>query len=56
MLSEMGIATRVDPEQVVVASREIAALLGIEPRSHRANGATRNSVAGLAATNPSVPA
>jgi hydroxymethylglutaryl-CoA lyase len=56
MLAEMGIKTGVDPEQVIVASREIAALLGIEPRSHRANGATRNSVAGLAANNSSVPA
>lgn len=56
MLAEMGIKTGIDPEQVIVASREIAALLGIEPRSHRANGATRNSVAGLAANNSSVPA
>jgi hydroxymethylglutaryl-CoA lyase len=56
MLAEMGIKTGVDPEQVIVASREIAALLGVEPRSHRANGATRNSVAALAANNSSVPA
>jgi hydroxymethylglutaryl-CoA lyase len=56
MLAEMGIGTGIDPAQVIVASREIAAMLGIEPRSHRANGATRESVAELAATNSQVSA
>jgi hydroxymethylglutaryl-CoA lyase len=50
MLSEMGIATGIDPDRTVVASREIATLLGIEPKSHRANGATRGSVAETATT------
>jgi hydroxymethylglutaryl-CoA lyase len=50
MLSEMGIETGIDPDQAIVASREIAAMLGIEPRSHRANGATRGAVAETAAT------
>jgi hydroxymethylglutaryl-CoA lyase len=52
MLAEMGIETGVDPEQAVAASREISALLAIDPQSHRANGATRKSVAQLAATSP----
>jgi hydroxymethylglutaryl-CoA lyase len=50
MLSEMGIATGIDPDRTVAVSREIAGLLGIEPKSHRANGATRGSVAETAAT------
>jgi hydroxymethylglutaryl-CoA lyase len=50
MLSEMGILTDIDPERTVTVSREIAAMLGIEPNSHRANGATRGSVAETAAT------
>jgi catechol 2,3-dioxygenase-like lactoylglutathione lyase family enzyme len=52
MLEEMGIATGIDPEQAVALSREISALLGIDPQSHRANGATRKSVAELAGNNP----
>jgi hydroxymethylglutaryl-CoA lyase len=56
MLAEMGIGTGIDPAQVIVTSREIAVMLGIEPRSHRANGATRESVAGLAAANSQVSA
>lgn len=50
MLSEMGIETGIDPDQAIAASHEIAAMLGIEPRSHRANGATRGAVAETAAT------
>jgi hydroxymethylglutaryl-CoA lyase len=50
MLSEMGVLTGIDPERTVTVSREIAAMLGIEPNSHRANGATRGSVAETAAT------
>ena len=50
MLSEMGIETGIDPDQAIAASHEIAAMLGIEPRSHRANGATRGAVAEIAAT------
>jgi hydroxymethylglutaryl-CoA lyase len=54
MLAEMGIKTGIEPEQVVVASRDIAAILGIDPRSHRGNGATRQSVMDLATTNPNM--
>lgn len=50
MLSEMGIATGIDPDRTVAVSLEIAAMLGIEPKSHRANGATRGAVAETAAT------
>jgi hydroxymethylglutaryl-CoA lyase len=50
MLSEMGISTGIDPERTVAVSLQIAALLGIEPKSHRANGATRGAVAETAAT------
>ena len=46
MLAEMGIETGIDPGKTAALSLEIAGLLGIDPRSHRANGATRKSVAG----------
>jgi hydroxymethylglutaryl-CoA lyase len=52
MLSEMGIETAVDAERTVALSREIATLLGIDPQSHRANGATRKQVTELATTSP----
>lgn len=54
MLAEMGIETGLDPVQVVAASREISTLLGIDPQSHRANGATRRSVSELAASSPNM--
>jgi hydroxymethylglutaryl-CoA lyase len=54
MLSEMGIDTGIDPERTVAASREIATLLGIDPQSHRGNGATRKSVAELAIAHPNM--
>ena len=54
MLAEMGIETGIDPEQVVAASREIAGMLGIDPQSHRANGATRKSVTELASNSPNM--
>ena len=54
MLAEMGIETGIDPERTVALSREIAALLGIDPQSHRGNGATRRQVAELAVTNPNM--
>jgi hydroxymethylglutaryl-CoA lyase len=50
MLSEMGIVTGIDPDRTVAVSHKIAALLVIEPNSHRANGATRGAVAETAAT------
>ena len=52
MLSEMGIATGIDPLAAVEAAHEIAALLGIEARSHRASGATRSEVMKMGATDP----
>lgn len=52
MLAEMGIATGIDPEQAVAASREIAAMLRIDPQSHRGNGAMRKAVSELAITHP----
>jgi hydroxymethylglutaryl-CoA lyase len=54
MLDEMGIATGIDPEQVLAASKDISALLGIEPQSHRGSGATRRIVTELATNNPNV--
>ena len=54
MLAEMGIETGLDPDQVVAASREIAAMLGIEPQSFRGNGATRKSVTELAINSPNM--
>jgi hydroxymethylglutaryl-CoA lyase len=54
MLAEMGIETGIDPEQVVAASHEIAGMLGIDPQSHRGNGATRKSVMNLASSNPNM--
>jgi hydroxymethylglutaryl-CoA lyase len=44
MLAEMGIETGVDQGRAVEVSAEIASLLGIEPCSHRANGATRSAI------------
>jgi hydroxymethylglutaryl-CoA lyase len=54
MLAEMGIQTSIDPAQAVAASRDISGMLGIEPQSHRANGATRKQVAELAANSPNM--
>jgi len=51
MLSEMGIGTGIEPAAAIATSREIAAMLGIEPRSHRGNGATRAEVLATANTN-----
>jgi hydroxymethylglutaryl-CoA lyase len=52
MLSEMGIDAGIDPEKTIEASHEIAMLLGIEPRSHRGGGATRDAIRKSAETNP----
>jgi len=54
MLSEMGVEAGIDPAAAITASHEIAAMLGIEPRSHRANGATRAGIAELSAAKTSV--
>ena len=52
MLAEMGVETGIDPERTAALSREISAMLGVDPQSHRANGATRKSVAELAVSSP----
>jgi hydroxymethylglutaryl-CoA lyase len=44
MLDAMGVQTGLDPEAVVAAARDVAALLDIAPRSHAANGASRREV------------
>ncbi|MGJ7530592.1 hydroxymethylglutaryl-CoA lyase [Variovorax sp. GB1P17] len=44
MLAEMQVETGVDSDDIIAASIEIAGILGIEPRSHRASGATRPQV------------
>jgi len=41
MFESMGVRTGVDPQEAVAAAREIAAMLGIEPRSHAAQVGTR---------------
>jgi hydroxymethylglutaryl-CoA lyase len=52
MLGEMGVSTGLDPKEVVTAAQEIADMLGIEARSHRAAGATREAVMEMAINNP----
>jgi hydroxymethylglutaryl-CoA lyase len=54
MLAEMGIESGIDPKRVVATSREIATILGIDPQSHRGNGATRKAVSELAITDPNM--
>lgn len=51
MLAEMNVETGIDAAGILDASREIAALLGIEPRSHRGNGATRDAVMTMSDTH-----
>ena len=41
-------------EDLVTMLAEIATLLGIDPQSHRGNGARRKQVAELALTNPNM--
>jgi hydroxymethylglutaryl-CoA lyase len=54
MLAEMGVETGIDPERTIALAHEIAAMLGIEPQSHRGSGATRKQVTELAVTNPNM--
>jgi hydroxymethylglutaryl-CoA lyase len=44
LFESMGIRTGVEPREAVAASREIAAMLGIEPRSHAAQVGTRDEL------------
>jgi hydroxymethylglutaryl-CoA lyase len=43
-LNDSGIETGLDAEKIVAASRDVALLLGIEPRSFAGNGATRHAL------------
>jgi hydroxymethylglutaryl-CoA lyase len=52
MLSEMGVSTGLDAEAVLAAAHDIAEMLHIEARSHRASGATRKMVMDMARNNP----
>lgn len=52
LLESMGIHTGIDPQEAVVASREIAAMLGIEPRSHAAQVGTRAELLEQGRTHP----
>ncbi len=44
MLADCDIACGVEPDAAIAASWDVARLLDIEPRSHRAHGATRSAV------------
>lgn len=52
MLDEMGVETGLDPDQVIRAANDVGRLLGIDVRSHRANGATRDNVLAMGRDNP----
>ncbi|WP_207482176.1 hydroxymethylglutaryl-CoA lyase [Arenibaculum pallidiluteum] len=56
MLEAMGIRTGVDPDAVVTAAREIAAMLGIEPRSRSAMGAVRDEILAVSGVRETAPA
>jgi len=53
LFESMGIRTGIDPQEAVTASREIAAMLGIEPRSHSAQVGTRAELLEQGRSNPS---
>jgi hydroxymethylglutaryl-CoA lyase len=55
MFDAMGVRTGVDPAEAVAASREIAAMLEIEPRSHAANVGTRAELLEQGRTHPRNP-
>jgi hydroxymethylglutaryl-CoA lyase len=44
LLNEMGVVTGIATEAAIAASRDVAALLGIEARSHVAHGGTRRDI------------
>jgi hydroxymethylglutaryl-CoA lyase len=52
LLHAMGIETGIDPQAAVAASRDIAAMLGIEPRSHAAQVGTREELLQQGRSNP----
>jgi hydroxymethylglutaryl-CoA lyase len=55
MLDEMGVATGLDPREVTLAAHEIGARLGIEVRSHRGTGCTREEIMRMGVENPKNP-
>jgi hydroxymethylglutaryl-CoA lyase len=55
MFEAMGVRTGVDPQEAAAASREIAALLGIEPRSHAAQVGTRTDLLEQGRSHPRNP-
>ena len=54
-LEEMGVHTGLDPAAVTTAAHEIGARLGLEVKSHRGTGCTREEIMRLAAENPKNP-
>ncbi len=52
LFESMGIRTGIDPQEAVTASREIAAMLGIAPRSHSAQVGTRAELLEQGRSNP----
>lgn len=55
MLEEMGVNTGLDPLEVNAAAQEIGKRLGIEVRSHRGTGCTREEIMRMGAENPHNP-
>lgn len=55
MFEAMGVRTGVDPGEAVAASREIAAMLGIEARSHAAHVGTRTELLEQGRAHPRNP-
>lgn len=55
MFEAMGVRTGVDPGEAVAASREIAAMLGIEARSHAAQVGTRAELLDQGRAHPRNP-
>lgn len=47
LLADSGVDTGLDPDRVIAASSEVAALLGIAPRSFAGSGASRGAVRAL---------
>ena len=52
LLHAMGMETGIDPQDAVAASRDIAAMLGLEPRSHAAQVGTRGELLEQGRSNP----
>jgi hypothetical protein len=51
----MGVATGLDPNEVIKAAHEIGKRLGIAVQSHRGTGCTREDVMRAGAENPHNP-